>query len=83
MALTCSASHKLWKLWKISVDDVFGSIWSNWLLLTKWKVIPKKNLLVFGWQVTFDEFMDYYAGVSSSIDNDAYFDLMMRQAWKI
>eukprot|EP00795_Rhopilema_esculentum_P004395 gene4395-20620_t len=34
-------------------------------------------------QVTLDEFIDYYSGVSNSIDDDAYFDLMMRNAWKI
>ncbi|XP_012817881.1 calcyphosin-like protein isoform X1 [Xenopus tropicalis] len=34
-------------------------------------------------QVTPDEFMNYYAGVSASIDTDIYFITMMRNAWKL
>lgn len=32
-------------------------------------------------QVTLEEFMEYYNHISVSIDNDAYFDLMISNAW--
>lgn len=34
-------------------------------------------------RVTLEEFVEYYTNISSNIDNDAYFDLMMSNAWNL
>lgn len=34
-------------------------------------------------RVTFPEFVEYYNNISASIDNDDYFELMIRNAWNL
>jgi hypothetical protein len=33
--------------------------------------------------VKLDEFIEYYNNISCSIDNDEYFDVMIRNAWNL
>ena len=34
-------------------------------------------------RVTLEEFIEYYTNISANIDNDAYFDLMITNAWNV
>jgi len=80
---------------EVSVDDLRGVYsvkkhpkylsgeWTEDQCLTEWLSSfhgPGGN---FNGIVTYEDFENYYAGVSASIDSDAYFDLMMRHAWKL
>lgn len=45
--------------------------------LSQWDTLEKDGI------VTREEFLDYYKDISASIDSDDYFELMMRNSWKI
>ena len=56
---------------KKSPDEVFTEFMGMWDTQEKDGII------------TFEEFCDYYTDVSASIDDDEYFALMMKNAWKL
>ena len=45
--------------------------------LGQWDRVQKDKI------VTLAEFEDYYQDISASIDRDDYFELVLRNAWKI
>ncbi|CAG5105004.1 Oidioi.mRNA.OKI2018_I69.chr1.g1747.t1.cds [Oikopleura dioica] len=57
---------------KMTEDEVFAEFLQTFTQSTK----PVK-------EVKWEEFFNYYHGISCSIDLDVYFDVMMRQAWKL
>ncbi len=45
--------------------------------LAQWDRLQKDKI------VSLDEFEDYYKDISASIDRDDYFELVLRNAWKL
>jgi Ca2+-binding EF-hand superfamily protein len=63
--------HPKYKSGEMSKNDVLNEF------MAQWDTVEKDG------KVTKEEFCDYYADVSASIDEDDYFELMMRNAWHI
>jgi len=63
--------HPKFKTGEMSKTDVLNDFMGQWDTLKQDGV------------VTLEEFEEYYADVSASIDEDDYFELMMRNAWHI
>lgn len=53
------------------------------LWLTYFDTVSPHPLTFFLSQVSKEDFLNYYAGVSASIDTDAYFVLMMTKSWRL
>jgi DNA-binding beta-propeller fold protein YncE len=64
-------SNPAFKAGKITKQQAYEEFLSQWDRLEKDGMVSR------------EEFEDYYKGVSSSIDDDDYFELMIRNAWRI
>lgn len=56
------------------------------IFIKKIKSYTKQFIFIKGindGKITKEEFIDYYTYISSSVDNDQYFELMMNNAWRI
>ena len=63
--------HPKYKSGEMSKNDILNEFMSQW------------DTVVKDGKVTLEEFEEYYNDVSASIDEDDYFELMMRNAWHI
>lgn len=63
--------HPKYRSGELSKNDILREFMAQWDTLERDGVVSLK------------EFEDYYADVSASIDEDDYFELMMRNAWHI
>ena len=68
-ALYDATCHPKFKSGEMSKNEILAEFMSQWDCGTK------------DGKVTLEEFCDYYTDVSASIDEDGYFELMMRNAW--
>ena len=63
--------HPKFKTGEMTKNEVLGEF------LAQWDTVKKDG------KVTKAEFIDYYTDVSASIDEDDYFELMIRNAWHL
>ncbi len=65
------SQHPKFKTGEMSRNDILSEF------MAQWDTDRRDN------KVTLDEFVDYYKDVSASIDEDDYFELMIRNAWHL
>jgi hypothetical protein len=47
------------------------------------EILSAFDVIVGDGKVTFEEFCEYYKDISSKIENDDFFELMIRNSWHI
>ena len=65
------SQHPKFKTGEMSKNDILSEF------MAQWDTDRRDN------KVTIDEFIDYYKDVSASVDEDDYFELVIRNAWHL